>query len=424
MKLRKQLCSAGVTVGMLAGGSIAVLPQAAGAGPVELPTPTSINQTCVGTDELTNAMLGNLGGTLAVTTVITPDGANPATIASGDSASVAFDIEMQLDPTLIDLAISTLGVTSLDIVNFHQGIVATGGGSGGPYNALPSDFNVNLVPLTVPTLAASGTVDVLDDTVATEFELDDVDPLAFTVSIPGVDSGEVDENGDPILVTMVLNLACTADTAPTFGAINAGDPVTTATISGVVTNSASAPIAGAVVDLRDATGINRVALTTTDANGVYTFPDLDFGNYTVYVRPVAGVYQGRWYGGASQRFAATVLNLTASGIDSADLVLPDQGLSISGNVGAGGPAVGATVDLRDATGINRVALTTTDANGNYSFKNLQPGVYSLYVRGVPNYSGLWFSSASQRGGRTQIDATGGWNVSMIDVSLPCIVCGG
>ncbi|HLW64443.1 MAG TPA: carboxypeptidase-like regulatory domain-containing protein [Gemmataceae bacterium] len=69
-----------------------------------------------------------------------------------------------------------------------------------------------------------------------------------------------------------------------------------------------------------------------------------------------GLVNGNHYGQGGQTTLATI---SGSVIDSQD----------------GTPVVGATVTLTSSTGVT--LTTTTDANGNFSFANLQPDTYTL-----------------------------------------------
>lgn len=413
MKFRTKLCSAGVTVGMLAGSSLAVLPQSVAAEPVELPSGTTVNQFCYGADDFTRMLLGIIpewGNKLDVSTIVTPDPSNPTALAAGASAPVAFDVQMDLPQSLIDLAIGALGVNELGLEDFNFVIAAEGGASGDQLTATPTSGTIGLDPVSIPSFNAGGNIDVENDAIATVFE---VDAFTFTIRTDMVDE-ETNE-----IVSYRLYLDCAPNPPTIFGTINH----TTGPITGVVTNAANQPITNAVVDLRDATGLNRVApITRTDSNGSYSFNNLEPGYYKAYVRPVANQYLGSWFGQAQHRSGAAPI-LVVGGGSSADVVLPATNYGISGHVNAGGPAADAVVDLRDASGLNRIALARTDANGDYSFENLLPGTYSVYFRAVPDYEGQWFNGAPGRSGRTLIDISGG-SATNVDVSLSCIVCNG
>lgn len=144
---------------------------------------------------------------------------------------------------------------------------------------------------------------------------------------------------------------------------------------------------------------NQVFSTTTDANGYYEVVGLPPGTYRIVeTQPVIytdGKDAAGTVGGAT-RGSATNPGDEISGIS---LVSGDDGInynfgeilpgSISGKVhltdkygdcfseeAYNSPIQGAIVQLYDAQG-NKIAETTTDANGDYSFDGLLPGTYTV-----------------------------------------------
>lgn len=150
-----------------------------------------------------------------------------------------------------------------------------------------------------------------------------------------------------------------------------------------------------------------VGSTVTDAYGKYYFADLPTGdynlgftppsNYTFTQNPTKGDNQDNTNSDvdtAAANFGRTgTYNLMAGEQDStidAGLVLPTPPTATIGDrvwsdddkdgeqdVNEAGVA-GVTVELLDASG-NVVATTLTDANGNYLFKDVDPGTYSVKV---------------------------------------------
>ncbi|MEM9496144.1 MAG: SdrD B-like domain-containing protein, partial [Pseudomonadota bacterium] len=174
-------------------------------------------------------------------------------------------------------------------------------------------------------------------------------------------------------------------------------------------------VPGVTVQLKDAAG-NVLRTTTTDANGTYTFTDVPAGGYIIGVLAPDG-------------FSYSAPNRTTDDLDS-DLfqstgmsgvfhiangqtvdidggIVPPaqpQGGSIGDRVwfdtdrdgvqdaGENG-AAGVTVQLKDAAG-NVLQTTTTDANGNYLFDNLDAGQYTI---GVIAPTGFDFTTANASG---------------------------
>ncbi|HSN76964.1 MAG TPA: SdrD B-like domain-containing protein [Anaerolineae bacterium] len=170
------------------------------------------------------------------------------------------------------------------------------------------------------------------------------------------------------------------------------------TISGTIWNDTDAdgtldgPEAGryegVTVVLRDADG-NVVATTTTDANGEYEFIGLPDGSYTVDVTDDANVLNGLWHSegtagtpGQSQSDPYTV---AVSGgntyvVDYGYYGEPaslgnwvwfdvnQNGIQDGGELGI--PGVEVTLLVEYPNGDSVTVVTTTDANGYYSFGNL------------------------------------------------------
>ena len=158
-------------------------------------------------------------------------------------------------------------------------------------------------------------------------------------------------------------------------------------------DSGEAGIANVDLNLLDANG-KTVATTTTDSSGYYYFGGLTPGaTYTVAEAQPAGYYDGK----------DTVGNATGTANNPGDsisgIVLVSEQAAINYNFGELPPAAisgivyvernnnitvdandtrlsGVTIYLYDASG-NYVGQTTTNANGEYSFTDLQPGTYSV-----------------------------------------------
>jgi protocatechuate 3,4-dioxygenase beta subunit len=139
---------------------------------------------------------------------------------------------------------------------------------------------------------------------------------------------------------------------------------------------------GWTIDLLNAAGA-IVATTVTDANGNYSFTDVGPGTYTVQE-----VLQSGWI----QTFPAppgTYTFTATSGSDQSGLLFGNfQLVTFAGQVyndlngdgsndGGTDPGLqGWTINLLDPFG-NVVATTTSDVNGNYSFANVGPGMYTI-----------------------------------------------
>lgn len=258
MRLRTKLISAGAAVGMLASYSMVSLPQvgAADDGSVIVPL------TCVGADEDTQALLdAGLDGVLKLSMKVTPDQTNPANANTGDVVDVAFDVDTILDQSLVDLAMDVLGVDMLTIKDFAVGVVAQGGGHSGPFTSTPSQFDVQLDPLSAPTVSVSGQVTIDDEGEPTVFSLGG--QTTFTVVI--ITEGE---GGTPS--EAYLKLDCTADVGEgdvpfLFGGINGEAPPPPDT-----TTTTQAPTTTTTIDTSaqtDSSMLATVCTFTATANG-------------------------------------------------------------------------------------------------------------------------------------------------------------
>ncbi|HEV2968343.1 MAG TPA: SdrD B-like domain-containing protein [Pirellulales bacterium] len=141
------------------------------------------------------------------------------------------------------------------------------------------------------------------------------------------------------------------------------------------------PLSGVIVQLLDSSG-NVLKTTTTDQQGNYQFGGLLPGaTYGVSeILPTGFIHEDEAIGNSGGTIAAdaSIIQIAlgdgtnAAGYDFCDV----RPASIAGNVSdclANQPLSGVTVQLLDADG-NILKTTTTDANGNYQFNNLMPGV--------------------------------------------------
>ncbi|MCO6457238.1 MAG: carboxypeptidase regulatory-like domain-containing protein, partial [Pirellulaceae bacterium] len=194
-------------------------------------------------------------------------------------------------------------------------------------------------------------------------------------------------------------------------------PMNPNTISGTVWNDTNADgtlneappngLAGVTVELRDALG-NVVATTTTDGNGDYSFTNIPDGTYTVDVTDTNNVLAGYWHSDGpndgfdnnSQDDPYTVSVGGGQTDDTADFGyyietatigdfvwndVDGDGVQDMGELGISGATVTLTITYPDGT--VTTVVTTTDANGAYSFGNLLAdenfdGVGTLATPGV------------------------------------------
>ncbi len=179
-----------------------------------------------------------------------------------------------------------------------------------------------------------------------------------------------------------INANCAAFTAvpPTVGSI--GDTVWLDTDRNGLLDGTEAGIAGVTVGL----GGPVVGSTTTDANGVYSFPDLPAGTYVVTVGTgpagtaltTVGTFtvdlaEGEDHVDADFGFAPVIAELGSIG-DTVWFDTDGNGLIDGAEAGIAGVRVFLTIP-----GTAGALEATTDANGLYLFPGLAAGSYDVTV---------------------------------------------
>ena len=152
------------------------------------------------------------------------------------------------------------------------------------------------------------------------------------------------------------------------------------------------PIEGVTVYLLNANG-DRIASTTTDAQGEYVFDNLAPGTYGVEEMQPDGFFQGGQVVGSAGGLSIVQDRITnivlTPGTDAVDYNFCEHPpASIAGNVYAddndngvfdtGESGIGGvTLSLLDASGQPTGQTTVTAADGSYRFDNLEPGTYGV-----------------------------------------------
>lgn len=197
-----------------------------------------------------------------------------------------------------------------------------------------------------------------------------------------------------VMATLVVSLLAVGALAGPAQAIEfpTGPP-----LSGTVTAGGS-PVAGAMVFIV-ASGIG--SSTTTDGSGGYSFsatPDVDLRIYVAPQRLSVNTWAPTWYGDTAFRSEATVVTTDGarSGLDIA--LLPAQTISGTVSVTGAPDSAGvmaflynpATQSYEDSLlgEYNSPWYTTTDANGDYTLRNLAPGQYLLRFGDIGDKFGL------------------------------------
>ena len=190
---------------------------------------------------------------------------------------------------------------------------------------------------------------------------------------------------------------------------------------GVFERGAEEGIGGVVLKLLDASGGDTGLRATTDAAGAYQFNNLPAGTYAVMeVHPsgwLDGIDTPGSLGGVADvsppgdMISQITINWGQTGIEyNFGELLPG---SIHGIVVVSTdpacvprdgepPIAGVRIDLLDADG-NVIRSTTTDANGEYSFTDLRPGVYGVREHQPAGYFDL--DAHVGTGGGTRLTAS-------------------
>lgn len=196
-------------------------------------------------------------------------------------------------------------------------------------------------------------------------------------------------------------------------------------ISGTVTDSTGAPLAGVDVADYDASDTRLSAdAATTAVDGTYTIADLLPGTYEIEFSGLAGSNLATAYFGSSELATATKVTV-ASGVTTPSINgTLAAGATVSGTVTAaqGGALLGG-LDVRLVDGQNRlIDETTTNANGTYTLTDVPAGTWYLEFVGGRAYSGQYYATEyylgeSTLGGSLPLKLTSGQTLTGINEAL-------
>jgi Carboxypeptidase regulatory-like domain len=165
-------------------------------------------------------------------------------------------------------------------------------------------------------------------------------------------------------------------------------------ISGTVTDSNGAPLAGVTVLVFSLAGTQLPVTATTAVDGTYTVPDIFAGQYQVEFLGLAGSNLGTTFFGGSTLAAASKVTVASGAIvPSINAQLAAAG-TISGKVTAaqGGANVGGLeVQLLDAQG-NVMAMAFTNPDGTYTLKGVPAGTWYVEFVGGRAYNGQYYAT--------------------------------
>ena len=252
-------------------------------------------------------------------------------------------------------------------------------------NLIPGSYAVQVVAPTGYTFTTK------DSASATDLTDSDVDATTGKTVLTTLDSGENDLSWDAGLVAPVV-------------AASYGDKVWLDKNANGVQDAGEAGLSGVTVKLLNSAG-SVVATTTTDANGNYLFTNLTPGDYSAQVVAPTGYFisakdQGGNDATDSDFDPTTGKTITTTLSANENDLSWDAGLYQKASIGdkvwadcnnngiqdateSGVP--GITVKLLNAAGAV-VATTLTDINGNYVFKDLMPGTYSVQFVAPTGYT--------------------------------------
>ncbi|GAB1765757.1 carboxypeptidase regulatory-like domain-containing protein [Priestia megaterium] len=168
------------------------------------------------------------------------------------------------------------------------------------------------------------------------------------------------------------------------------------TLTGTVTDSTGAVVAGATINVRTTVGGAITGSTVTDQNGVYTVPNLAAESYIVTATALN--FQTTSQGTAIRSNQATTLNFT----------LAFNPVTITGtikNQQTGDPVAGAQIQVR-ILDTNGAVIATVFANsqGNFLAPQLAPGTYTLVVT-APNFQTNFATVTVSPGSQANIDVS-------------------
>ena len=247
-----------------------------------------------------------------------------------------------------------------------------------------------------------------------DYSVEFVLPADYQFSPKDAGADDVDSDADTATGKTDITTLVSGENDPTWDAgmyklASLGDYVWEDSNADGVQDAGEPPISGVTVKLyKDADGDGvaepggddgaSIATDTTDANGIYGFEDLEPGAYFVeFTKPsgfdkaspsTPGAASDPTDSDADETTGLTDVTTLVSGENDptwdagfyklaslGDLVWFD--LNEDGVQDAGEPGIdGVTVTLKDANG-NTAGTTITDANGAYSFDDLEPGDYTV-----------------------------------------------
>jgi hypothetical protein len=221
-------------------------------------------------------------------------------------------------------------------------------------------------------------------------------------------SGDVSTSGTTAS-QLVSGLKATINNSPDYSNI-VSSIAAAGVITGTVTDSASAPVANAMIMVRTFASQTTMAVTRTDASGNYTV-HVPAGNYTIGALndTSTSTAASLWWtssGGTTSLFGAGEVTVGTTPV-TVNFSLPAGG-RISGTVTGGSssnPLPGILVTLSDFASGQTLMFIRTMPDGTYNF-NVKAGTYYLTFRNqtLQPYATAEYSSTISGGGTSKTQA--------------------
>lgn len=163
-------------------------------------------------------------------------------------------------------------------------------------------------------------------------------------------------------------------------------------ITGTVLGPGNVPVAGALVQAREAASGATVFTTVSATDGTYSILQLATGNYKLRVFSNAPGFVAQWYNGKLTREESDPVSVTAPNTTpNVDFLVATNEGSFSGQVfGSNGvPVPGAGIAAFDTTGGLVRGAGVAGRDGKYSMVGLAPGTYIAQARGL-GYASTFF----------------------------------
>ena len=202
----------------------------------------------------------------------------------------------------------------------------------------------------------------------------------------------------PVAIAVVL--------ASLVGAATPANAAGTGSISGVVTDSSSAPVEGVVITVyRQSAGDTTLVRedVVTAADGTYAVEGLDDGDYLVWFATVnhAGALRAEWWDDAEDMDDATPIRVeggAVAGIDPELTLIGEFAGQVTDEEGAPLPDIDVVVTARDVPGFPGLTTrATTSDDGEYVVAGLPEGDYTVRFdpeSGSANVLPEWWDDAS------------------------------